>query len=170
MCVIKKLACTFLRIHSRVPAGTWEKLKFGAILTANHVSFLDGILISLVSPVRMVYAVDTEFSIHSPAASKGLEFLRRIGLAEAIVPMDQGSPFGMRSLLKALDKGYSVMIFPEGRISDDGRPNQDLPGVDWLAKRSGKEIIRLEIRGAEKSRFFGKSGREVWPRIEVRAA
>lgn len=169
MCVIKKLACACLRIHSRVPSGTWEKLKSGAILTANHVSFLDGILISLVSPVKMVYAVDPEFSVHSPVASRGLRLLEKLGLG-IVIPMDQSSPFGIRRLLLALKCNQSVMIFPEGRISDDGRPNQDLPGVDWLAKRSGKEIIRLEIRGAEKSRFFGKSGREVWPKIEVGAA
>lgn len=136
------------------------------IVCANHVSLLDGVLIALVSPVPLVFGVDPDFSRDSIGAIRGMAFLAWLGFGQ-VVPMDTQSPFGLRSLAKALSCGKNVMLFPEGRISPSGRRMTDLPGAAWLATRSGAQIVWVRISGAEKSRFFSKAGRDIWPRIEI---
>ncbi len=139
------------------------------IVCANHISLLDGIVLALASPVPLTFAVDTAYARHSPVARLGLALLSRIGLGN-VVSMDVGSPFGLRALRRALDAGHSVMVFPEGRISPDGQPQQLLPGAIWLHRASAAPVVWFSIAGAEHSRLFAKAGRRWWPAISLTAS
>jgi acyl-[acyl-carrier-protein]-phospholipid O-acyltransferase/long-chain-fatty-acid--[acyl-carrier-protein] ligase len=127
---------------------------------------LDGIIVALASPVPLTFGVDTGFSRRSRLARRGMAMLAWLGFGE-VVPIDANSPFGIRALAKALERGDSVMLFPEGRISETGLPQHEQPGVRWLAKRSGVRIHRIRIIGAERSRLFAKAGQHLWPSIHV---
>lgn len=137
------------------------------ILTCNHLSMLDGILIALASPRPLVFAVNVGHARQHPVISKLLAGLAAMGLGR-IVAVDSTRPLAARALLQALRQGASVAIFPEGRISPDGRPLEPMPGVEWLAKRAGVPVLALRLRGAHRSRWFGKAGSDTWPRIWLR--
>ncbi|WP_394475079.1 1-acyl-sn-glycerol-3-phosphate acyltransferase [Ralstonia mannitolilytica] len=165
--VLRGVALRLLRVRATYSAETVATLRHERVIVcSNHVSLLDGVIVALASPVPLTFGVDTDFSRHSKVASRGMATLAWLGFG-SVVPIDGSSPFGIRSLSKALDRGESVMLFPEGKISETGCPNPDQPGVVWLAQRSGAEVVRIRIRGAERSRLFAKSGDQLWPRIEI---
>lgn len=141
-------------------------VKGRSLVVSNHVSLLDGVLIALASPAPITVGVDGDYSRRNPLTSAGLRLLSWLGYGW-VVPLDQASPFGMRRLKRALADGRTVLLFPEGRISPDGRELPALPGAGWLVSSVGASLVRARIKGAERSRFFAKSGRLLWPEIEI---
>ena len=110
--------------------------------------------------------MDTDYSKRSKVAMRGMAALAWLGFG-AVVPVDMASPYGIRTMLKRLQAGETLMLFPEGQISPDGSPQAELEGVRWLQRRAGVELIRVQIEGAEKSRFFAKAGTAMWPQIRL---
>lgn len=164
---LRSAALRLLRVRATYSAATVEVLQQERVIVcSNHVSLLDGVIVALASPVPLTFGVDTDFARRSKVASRGMAVLSWLGFG-AVVPIDGNSPFGIRSLFKALDRGESVMLFPEGKISETGHPCADQPGVTWLVTRSGVKVVRIKILGAERSRLFAKSGDQLWPRIEI---
>lgn len=161
------IALRVFRTHVTLSADATATIVDGrAIVCANHVSLLDGVLIAFASPAPLVFAVDPAYARRGRVARRGLQILSRLGFGD-VVPLDMNTPYGLRALRRALDLGRSVMVFPEGCISPDGRPQVEQAGMTWLAARTGAAVVRLSIRGAETSRLFGKSGRQWWPQIRI---
>ncbi|MFX1767921.1 1-acyl-sn-glycerol-3-phosphate acyltransferase, partial [Paraburkholderia sp. A1RI-2L] len=156
-----------LRVQVQYSTNACAALRRGrAVVHANHVSLLDGIIVALASPVPLVFAVDTDYSRRSWAARIGLGFLSRMGFG-SVVPIDATAPFGIRSLRRAIASGANVMVFPEGSISPSGQRQSDQPGLEWLVARTGATPVAVEIHGAEHSRLFAKAGTRLWPRITL---
>jgi long-chain acyl-CoA synthetase len=68
---------------------------------------------------------------------------------------------------KALDRGFNVLVFPEGTRSAEGKLARFRPGIGLLAKECGARVLPVAIRGlgelkADHGRWF-RSGK-----IEVR--
>lgn len=137
------------------------------ILTCNHLSMLDGVLIALASPRPLVFAVNVNHAQQHPVTSRVLGAMASLGLGK-VVPVDSTRPMAARKLLQALQGGDSIMVFPEGQISPTGQPLEPMPGVKWLAERTSAPVLSLRLRGSHRSRWFGKAGSEVWPRIWLR--
>jgi long-chain acyl-CoA synthetase len=67
---------------------------------------------------------------------------------------------------EALDRGYNVLIFPEGTRSAEGELARFRPGIGLLVRQSGAAVLPVAIRGLGEL----KSGRKSWFRsglIEV---
>lgn len=157
-----------LRVSVRYTASSGRLLGTRpTIFTCNHQSLIDGVLIALASPRPLVFAVNVDHAQTNTVTRTGLRVLSSLGLGE-VVAVDDSRPCGIRQLVKALKQGQSVMVFPEGRISKDGRPSEAMPGVAWMAQRTGAAAHPLRIRGAHRSRWFAKTGTDLWPRIWLR--
>ena len=63
------------------------------------------------------------------------------------LPRDQGFRKSFSHAGHALDHGYSVLIFPEGRRSEDGRLQPFRPGIGLLAKDSRVAILPVALIG-----------------------
>jgi acyl-[acyl-carrier-protein]-phospholipid O-acyltransferase/long-chain-fatty-acid--[acyl-carrier-protein] ligase len=166
--VLRPVLLRMFRVRVTYQASTKAVLGSGepCILVCNHVSLLDGVIVALASPVPLAFAVDTEYSRGAGAAARFLKALAWLGFGK-VISIDATAPFGIRTLLTELKQGGRVVVFPEGRISETGQRGGDQPGVKWLADRSGIAVAELEIRGAEHSRMFAKSGSAIWPRIRL---
>lgn len=161
------LALRALRVTVRYRTSTVTELtRGGCIVTCNHISLLDGIVVALASPVPLVFAVDTDFSRRSRRARFGLAALTWLGLGE-VVPIDSSAPFGLRTLARSLAAGKNVAIFPEGVISLTGARGPDRPGCQWLSSQASAAVLELKISGAEQSRLFAKAGKLLWPKISL---
>lgn len=164
--VVSQSLLWLLRVRVECPAEVNEVLARGhTLLTSNHVSLLDGPLIALTSPTPLHFAVDTDYSRRSAGAMRGMEWLSSLGCGW-VVPLDARAPFGIRKLVRELNAGANVMVFPEGQISM-GSPLPEKGGLAWVVERVCPQRIYVKITGAERSRLFAKRGTAWLPRITL---
>lgn len=128
--------------------------KRGAVLlVANHQSMLDPPLIGgCVSHRRVEYLAK---------ASLFKTSLGRIFGALGAVPVredGQSDTAAIREILRRLDAGHAVLVFPEGERTTDGAMHEFKRGVTLLVKRSKCPVIPIGIDGCF----------DAWPRDEAR--
>jgi len=148
------------------------------LIVANHVTSYDGPLILYALPGRIRRRVAVAMSGEMildwrRARNQGHWFLNAVApieyfLATAlfnIFPLPQVSGFrrSFRHAGEAIDRGYHVIVFPEGRRSDDGTPQAFKSGAGLLWKELGTSALPVRLEGlgeikARRSRWF-RSGR-----------
>jgi 1-acyl-sn-glycerol-3-phosphate acyltransferase len=103
------------------------------IITANHVSMIDGPLLALIIPEPIICPVAKEYC--TGLTGIGLKLLERI-TGGKVIPLDRDNPTaGTRALIKAAkETGMSALIFPEGKINTD-QASSNKPGAAWLSTK-----------------------------------
>ncbi len=102
-----------------------------AVIAANHASFLDGLLLGAFLPGDPIFAVDT-YIAKKWWAKPFLMFVNAL-------PVDPTNPLSIRTMIRAVERGSSCIIFPEGRITTTGLADEGVrrPGGDCRAYGSG---------------------------------
>ena len=147
----------------------------GAVLAANHCSYLDPPVMCSCSPGRIVHfmARDTLFS--NPVARW---YFPRVG----VMPLDRtrGDLGALKKAIAALKAGGVIGLFPEGTRSPDGRMRDAKGGIGFLIAKSDVPVVPIHIsgtfaafpKGADKfrpSRIVARVGKPISPE-EIRAA
>lgn len=136
------------------------------LIVANHVTTYDGPLIEYALPGslrrRIAVAMSGEmlesyrrFRDPEPLQPSGRFFLPGplfyflLTALFNVFPLprrrDFQSSFSHAGL--AMDRGFNVLIFPEGTRSAEGRLAQFRPGIGLLAKQCGTKVLPVAIRG-----------------------
>ncbi len=118
----------------------------GVIFAANHLSFIDSML--------LMYSVRRKVSFLGKSEYLDHPVTRAVFPASGMIPVDRTGRGVGRSLTQAVDKlnaGEIVGIFPEGTRSRDGLLHKGHPGVAHLALRSGAPIVPVGIIGTDKA-------------------
>ena len=152
------------RILFRVEVRGLENIpaEDGILIVANHESFLDGLLLGLFIPKKATFVV------HSTVL-KNWWFRQFLRLTPHLA-VDPASPYAMKKVIKLLEAGKNVVIFPEGRITITGSLMKVYDGPGFVAAKTGATILPVRIDGAAES-YFGRLSshhpRKLHPRVTL---
>lgn len=135
-----------LRLLFRPKATGLEHIprRGGAILAANHVSYLDPLLLPLVVPRRRVLFLAKAKYIDNPA-------LHWLLMGAGVIPVASDDPQALTAAVRAgvaaLREGCLVGVFPEGTRSRDGLLHRGKTGIARMAIGAGVPVIPAGITG-----------------------
>lgn len=135
-----------------------------ALLTPNHVTFIDGILLMINLPRPTRFIVYADF-VNNPR----LNWLAR--MYEVIPIKADGGPKSLIQSLKvareALNDGSLVCIFPEGALTRTGQIQPFAPGMLKILQGTGAPVIPVCLHGLWGSIFSFRGGKFFWkwPRL-----
>ena len=143
-----------------------------ALIVANHVSYVDALILMGTStrPVRFVM----DKSISELPILKYV--FRHAGVIPICSPRKCAETYkrAFEQIEQALDNDEVVCIFPEGRLTSNGELGEFRPGVEKILKRTPVPVIPMALKGLWGSFFSHKNGHALtkrptrfWSRIEV---
>jgi acyl-[acyl-carrier-protein]-phospholipid O-acyltransferase/long-chain-fatty-acid--[acyl-carrier-protein] ligase len=133
------------------------------IIALNHVSLLDGALALAITEEEPVFAVDYKIA-QAWWVKPFLKFAK-------FLPLDPTKPMATRSLIKVVQDGNPIGIFPEGRLTVTGTLMKVYDGAAMVADKTGSMVVPVRIDGLEKSYFSymkdSQIRRQWFPKIKV---
>ena len=147
-----------------------------ALLTCNHVSFVDALIITAACPRPIRFVMD-----HRIFRIPLLSFVFRTGRAIPIAPAKEDAKLleqAYDQVAKALEDGDLVCIFPEGRITDTGELYPFKGGIARILGRTPVPVVPIALSGLWGSFFSRKDGpamtrpwrRGLFSRIAIKVA
>ena len=170
----------------RVISQTGELPEGPLLIIANHVTAMDGALVLYALPgklrrrtaIAMVgeMLLDYRRGRNQPNALLNLLAPPQYWLVTALfnvfpLPRLHGFRRSFSHAGEAMDRGYSVMVFPEGARNDDGRLRPFRQGIGLLAQESRISILPVALVGLDTVARMEKTRKAAWFRsgqIEIR--
>ena len=152
------------------------------LVVSNHVADVDGgfILTALPARFRHRLAVATGGealeALRTPAADRGffgrmydrMQWFLGVSLLNLFpLPREAGFRKSFAYAGEAVDLGYSVLVFPEGRHTVDGKMYPFRAGIGLLAKNLGIPVLPMRIDGLFEVKRAGSKFATPW-KISVR--
>ncbi len=153
-----------------------------ALFVSNHITYFDHALILSALPgrFRRNFAIAMEGERlrrwrRPPQDTPWFTRLRRLVQYVLVVtifntfPLPQKSGF-RRSFAYAgasVDRGYSVLVFPEGTRTEDGRLNPFMTGTGLLAAQLNVPVVPVRIDGLSELKLAGRRGFALPHRVGV---
>jgi acyl-[acyl-carrier-protein]-phospholipid O-acyltransferase/long-chain-fatty-acid--[acyl-carrier-protein] ligase len=143
--------------------GNYKKAGKRVLIIANHLSFLDALLIAVFLPEKPMFAVNTYIS---------QKWWMKPFLAIAdTYALDPSNPMATKSLISQIKKNRKCVIFPEGRITITGSLMKIYEGPGMIADKTDAMILPIRIEGAQYSplsRMKGKVKIKLFPKITLK--
>lgn len=122
----------------------------GAIIAANHLSFIDSIFVPLAVPRPVVYLAKDEYFTRPGVRGRAQRWFFRMTNQ---LPMDRSGGSASEAALQAglavLRDGNLLGIYPEGTRSLDGRLHRGRTGVARLALAAGVPVVPAALIGTD---------------------
>lgn len=146
--------------------------KGAAVLICNHVSYIDWLIIASACPRPIRFVMHYKFL--------EIRLTRRIFQDAKVIPIagSMQDPEILESaferIAEELEQGEIVCIFPEGRITRDGKMIKFRPGIERIIQTTPVPVIPMALDGLWGSFFSKKYGkpmskpfRRFWSRISL---
>ncbi len=162
--MVKAVLKLFFRVLFRVRLTGWCPSVVGGklLVVANHESLLDGLLLGLFLPFRATFVVHTTVLQN---------FWFRLILSQVPhLAVDPTSPLAMKRVIKLLEAGQPVVIFPEGRLTLTGSLMKVYDGPGFVAAKTGATILPVRLDGPARSYFSRLTGnypRSLFPKVTL---
>ncbi|MEA1937947.1 MAG: MFS transporter, partial [Pseudomonadota bacterium] len=152
--VLREIMRFVLRLLYRVEVRGLENLDRNGrskVYVVNHQSYLDGPLMVAFLPGRPIFAINT-------AWANKTWFKPFLALVDAF-PLDPTKPFQIKTIIRMLESGRSVVIFPEGRITRTGGLMKIYEGPALITDYGEADLVPVHIEGAQYTHFARMSGK-----------
>jgi len=135
------------------------------LFAANHTSHMDVPVILAALPPRLRYrvapAMAKEFfaaHFHPEQFGRAARFTNSLNYYLAALffdcfPLPQreaGARETLRYIGEVVSDGFSVLIFPEGKITNDGSIDRFRPGIGMMALRLGLPVVPVRLDGLDR--------------------
>jgi long-chain acyl-CoA synthetase len=150
-----------------------SKIEGPVLFASNHVTYIDPALVMAAMPRRfrrkLAIAMDGErlrTYLHPPKETGTIKRIRWFFTYWLVVIFFNAFPLPRRSGFResfsfageAMDRGYSVLIFPEGELTRDGSIQPFKSGVGILTNGLEVPIVPIAISGLYELRAAGQRG------------
>lgn len=126
--------------YDGIPPGT-------ALCVSNHCSYLDGLLLTAALPGRFSFLVQhgaAEWPLVGPTIRRmGVSFVNRGAAREAAGRL--------RELIRRVDAGESLAIFPEGTFDAEPGLKRFHDGAFLMATKTGVPVVPAVITGSRRA-------------------
>ena len=146
--------------YRNLPGETFDK---PGVIICNHQSHLDLMCIMMLTPKLIILTNDWVWN--SPFYGRLIKYLD-------FYPLSNGVENAIDKLQDAINRGYSIVVFPEGTRSPDCSINRFHRGPFYLAEQLKVDVIPVMIHGVghvlPKEDFMLRKGQihiQVMPRI-----
>ena len=140
-----------------------EKAGEAPILALNHVSYLDAAAALTLTDKAPTFAID----YHIAKVWWVRPFLK---LANAL-PINPGKPMATRSLIRVVESGQPMVIFPEGRLTVTGSLMKIYDGAAMVADKTDSKVVPIRIDGLERTPFSylkpSQIRKSLFPKLKV---
>ncbi|MCL2647406.1 MAG: MFS transporter [Phycisphaerales bacterium] len=142
--ILTRFSRAYMTLWHRFQVGNAVRVPLSGpvIYVANHTTGYDPIVLQVSSKFRLIqFMMAKEYYDRKPwhYLYKWLH----------MIPVNRtgNDTASIRTALRALKDGACIGMFPEGKISEDGRLNKGRPGVALLALMSGATVVPAYIQG-----------------------
>lgn len=144
-------AIIWMVYHPKVVGMEHVPAEGAAVLIANHVSYLDGPIISAICKRPVRYVIDK--GIYE---QPGINYFMRHNRAIPIMPKKEVVEAALASISEGLKQGDLICIFPEGRLTYTGHLGRFKTGIESIIQRDSVPVIPLGLEGLWGSMFSRK--------------
>lgn len=123
----------------------YKKVGKRAVIVANHLSYIDPLLIGSYIPENI------QFAINMTIAKKW--WVRPFLKLARTYPIETNNPMAIKSLIEEVRKNKKIAIFPEGRISVTGTLMKIYEGPAMIADKANASILPIRVDGTQFTRF-----------------
>ena len=130
-----------------IDRGDLDSAEAPYIILSNHPSFWDFYYVDRIGFDRRPAIVANDYYMHLPG-------LKKIAKKVGVVPKKLFCPdfTSVAGMMRMLRSGYSLLIFPEGRLSVDGTTYPFTESSAAFFKKLGRDLVLINISGA----YFSK--------------
>ena len=141
--VVCSVLILIFRIKRLTPDGEKykEKIKGGAIIAANHTSFLDPFIVGVTFWYRRMHMLVAEIVMGGKFRSILLRGVGGIKIDRNIADLE-----AIKQSVEVLKNGRLLAIFPQGGIDEQDDVNSIKSGAVFMALRASVPIIPMYIR------------------------
>jgi acyl-[acyl-carrier-protein]-phospholipid O-acyltransferase/long-chain-fatty-acid--[acyl-carrier-protein] ligase len=130
------------------------------IIMPNHLSLLDAVLLGLHLPAEVTFVVNTEIA-------KRFGLLIKLRKHIAVNPLN---PYSVRQMVRTVQQGSPLLVFPEGRITTTGGLMKIYSGIAYIGLKTGAALYPVAINGLERSKlsYLQDKVRTKWfPKVSI---
>ncbi len=146
--VLRALFRLYFRLFHRLSVSGLQNVPppgIRTVVVCNHLSLMDGCLLAAALPGSATFVVDTHMA---------RKWWVRLFLAQVdVLTVDPTNPYAAREMVRAVEAGRRLVIFPEGRLTKTGARMKVYDGAGLIADRAGAVVLPVRIDGLERSHF-----------------
>ena len=156
---VKMLAFSALRAFYRIETIHPDRMpeKGGVLLTPNHVSYLDALILTAASPRPVRFLMVSDY-FEKPIVGKVAKLFDTVPISS------KRAKDAIQVAAAAVKEGTVVCIFPEGELSRSGFMGEFKRGMELIARKADCLIQPVYLDGLWKSIFSAERGKFFWKR------